>query len=342
MDRKQLTILKVSLTSVLILASIFVGYKKGAFAKYNYYAYLPNAGDGTVSVIDTETNEVIKKIDIGAAASDGIAVSKDGRFLYAGNAQDGDVLVVDTSTGEKIKEIKTGLNVHGIDITPDGKYVYVTSGDLKDGVQYNYVSIINTNNNEVVGQITSDWKSPSHIDFSRNGEFAFISNVVSNEVAIVDTKSQKIIKRIPVGNIPNETEPSQDGKRLYVANVGDGTLSVINLVNYKTLNVIKTGKGTHGVAVSTDDRYVWTANRTSNDVTVIEVSSGKVIKSIEVGGTPNHISVIPNSNVAYVSNKDSGDIAVIDMEKYEIIKRIPIGKEPHEIDLVALKKQNGE
>lgn len=219
----------------IISVGVGIGYSKGklGFSKNNtYYAYVPNAADGTISVIDTNKHEVIKDIDIGISASDGIAVSKDGKFIYAGNGDGGNIVVVDSSTGEKVKEVKTGRNVHGIDITPDGKYVYVASGDLKDGEEYNYVSIIDTKTNSIVGQITSDWKSPSHIDFSEDGKFAYVSNVISNEVAVVDTSTRQVIKEIPVGNIPNENEPSNDGSKLYVANVGDGTLSVINLKDY--------------------------------------------------------------------------------------------------------------
>ncbi|TDT63646.1 cytochrome D1 domain-containing protein [Fonticella tunisiensis] len=296
-ERKPLISIIIGLT---ILSAVVVGLLNETwhFYRKKYYAFVPNAGDGTIAVIDTEKHEIVKRINIGTAASDGIAVTKNGKFIYAGNVEGGEVFVINTSTGEEVARIKTGLNVHGIDITPDDKYVYVTSGDLKEGVQYNYISIIETKSNKIVGQITSDWKSPSHIDFSKDGKLAYVSNVISNEVAIVDTQTREILKKIPVGRIPNETEPSVDGKRLYVANVGDGTLSIIDTNSYDIIGGIEAGRGIHGIAVTKDDKYVWTANRTSKDVSVIDVEKGKVVKSIKLGGTPNHVSIVPNTNIS--------------------------------------------
>lgn len=323
------------LAAVAVIIALAYGYT--GIQKGTTYAFIPNTREGTISVIDTEERTMVRTIDLGGNLPDGIALSRDGKLLYTGNATEGMVYVVDTLTGEKVKEIRTGRNVHGIDMSPDGKTLYVASGDLKDGKEYDYVSVIDTDTNEVVSMLTMDWKSPAHIDFSSEGELAYVSNVMSNEVTIIETASETVRWRIPVGSIPNETEPSKDGKRLYVANVGDGTVSVIDLALGKVTGVIEAGEGTHGLAVSPDDRYLWTANRTSGDVFVIEAKSGAVVERISLGGSPNHISLSPDEKSMYVSNLKNGDVSIIDLESFMVVKVIPTGKEPHEMVFGTVK-----
>jgi YVTN family beta-propeller protein len=330
-------------TTLKILAAIAVGaalaYTYTGMQKGSTYAFIPNTAEGTISMIDTTVKAVVRTIDVGGKLPDGIALSRDGKLLYTGAAQEGNVYVIDTATGEKVKEIRTGRNVHGIDISPDGKSLYVASGDLKDGKEYDYISVIDTKRGEVVSTLTMDWKSPAHIDFSRKGDFVYVSNVMSNEVTILETSNGAVRWRIPVGNIPNETEPSKDGERLYVANVGDGTVSVIDLEEGKVTGVIEAGKGTHGLAVSSDDRYLWTANRTSGDVYVIEAESGSVVERISLGGSPNHISLSPDGKSMYVTNLEFGEVSVIDSATYQVVKVIPTGKEPHEMVFGTLRGQ---
>ena len=46
-----------------------------------HWVYVTNEKDDTVSVIDTETNEVIKTIDVGERPR-GVTLSKDFKFLF--------------------------------------------------------------------------------------------------------------------------------------------------------------------------------------------------------------------------------------------------------------------
>jgi len=53
----------------------------GAHTVNAHWVYVTNEKDDTVSVIDTETNEVIKTIEVGERPR-GVTLSKDFKFLY--------------------------------------------------------------------------------------------------------------------------------------------------------------------------------------------------------------------------------------------------------------------
>src|SRR5207247_1021124 len=91
-------------------------------------AYVPNAGDGTVSVITTATGLVSATITIGnalAASGPGVAVTPDGKHVYVANLSVGTVSVITTATGVVSAPITVGTHPSAVAITPDGKYAYV-------------------------------------------------------------------------------------------------------------------------------------------------------------------------------------------------------------------------
>jgi YVTN family beta-propeller protein len=65
-------------------------------------AYITNANDSTVSVIDTATNTVIgSPIPVGSAP-EGVAVTPDGSTIYVANLGANTVSVIDTATNTVI------------------------------------------------------------------------------------------------------------------------------------------------------------------------------------------------------------------------------------------------
>ena len=62
-----------------------------------YMVYVSNEKDNTVSVVDSETKEVVKTIDVGQRPR-GITISHDGKFIYLCASDDDTIEVIDTAT----------------------------------------------------------------------------------------------------------------------------------------------------------------------------------------------------------------------------------------------------
>jgi YVTN family beta-propeller protein len=80
-------------------------------------AYVANAFDHTVSVIDTSTNPVITTIPVGAFP-DGVAITPDGTRAYVTIEGPNTVSVIDTATNTVIATIPVGVGPFGVAITP--------------------------------------------------------------------------------------------------------------------------------------------------------------------------------------------------------------------------------
>src|SRR3990170_3787634 len=71
------------------------------------FAYIPNDGSNTVSVIDTATNTVTATVPVGANPA-GVAVHPAGTFVYVANFNDNTVSVIDTATNTVTATVPVG------------------------------------------------------------------------------------------------------------------------------------------------------------------------------------------------------------------------------------------
>ena len=84
-------------------------------------AYVTDANDGTVSVINTATNSVVgSPITVGDVPL-GVAITPNGAFAYVTNGGDDNVSVISTATNSVVGlPIAVGDYPFGVAITPDG------------------------------------------------------------------------------------------------------------------------------------------------------------------------------------------------------------------------------
>jgi YVTN family beta-propeller protein len=77
--------------------------------------YLSNGRSGTISVIDTHSDELLTTIKVGTRPW-GIGFSPDGKYLFSANGPSNDVSVVDLATEKEIARVKAGSSPWGIAI----------------------------------------------------------------------------------------------------------------------------------------------------------------------------------------------------------------------------------
>lgn len=79
--------------------------------------YLSNGRAGTISVIDTHSDELLASIKVGTRPW-GIGLSPDGKYLFSANGPSNDVSVVELATEKEVVRIKAGSSPWGIAIVP--------------------------------------------------------------------------------------------------------------------------------------------------------------------------------------------------------------------------------
>lgn len=145
----------------------------------------------------------------------------------------------------------------------------------------------------------------------------FVSMPDSNQVAIVDSKTWKVISNVNAGARPARLAVQPDGQNVWVAygegNSGaDSGVAVIATEGLQLIAQIATGRGRHEIAFSDDNRFAFVTNAEEGTVSVIDIRGLKKLKDIETGRKPSSIAFCKKAGMAYVADDTDGTIVAVD------------------------------
>ena len=152
--------------------------------------------------------------------------------------------------------------------------------------------------------------NPWDISFASKTK-AYVSNLKTNTVAVIDLSAGTVSKRIDVGQSP-EGMVYKSGK-LYVANTGyagwgipylQSSVSVINTTNDVVVNTIPTFKNSQDLTFAPDGKLhvVSTGDYATNfgKIAIVDITSATVVDSVVLGGSPGDIE-ITKDGIGYCS-----------------------------------------
>lgn len=106
-----------------------------------------NAGNGTVSVIDFSTKELVQTLDANVRSANRLKFTPDGKLVFISMLGNSDVVILDAATRKEVKRVKIGHGAAGILMQPDGSRAYVAC------TPDNYVAVIDLKSLEITGHI---------------------------------------------------------------------------------------------------------------------------------------------------------------------------------------------
>lgn len=156
--------------------------------------YTANGGLYSVSVIDTATKSA-KSLSIPGSPIN-VVVGRDGKKVYVSTLS-GMVYAIDTATNNVKQMAKLGELLWGVDISPDGKKLYVTDNSLYGS----NVAVIDTATNQVTTvSINGDLTG---VSVTPDGKKVYVTDDINKNVHLIDTATNKVtLSPIPVGNGP--------------------------------------------------------------------------------------------------------------------------------------------
>ncbi|MEQ8223842.1 MAG: carboxypeptidase regulatory-like domain-containing protein [Candidatus Eremiobacterota bacterium] len=191
-----------------------------------------------VGIINTNTNAFVKDIPLhGNGIPCGIASHKTSHSVYVatGNDLEGEVVFINGETDSITGSVKVGQRPFGLDVTSDGKKLYVANQNSAT------VSVINTITREVIATVNTGY-SPTGVAATPDGTKVFVTNKKDNTVSVINTVTDSLMANIPVGKEPVGVSVSRDGKIACVANSASDDVSIIdaekNILIYNTFPLI--------------------------------------------------------------------------------------------------------
>lgn len=283
-----------------------------------------NTGADSLSRIVLNTNS-IEKITFSLGEKPigphGIKKYYDG-FITANNYNDS-ISFFDGITLKERLNIKIGPRPN--DLVVYKEKVYTICGESNSVVVYDILE------RKTICEIETDnW--PHSIDCDEEKGIAFISNLESNNITVINMNDYSIITKIYTPEYPTKVVLSRDGDYIYVCEsyLGDdknGYLEIVSTSTFKTVSRVEVGSSP--IEVFEGDGKIYTSNLTGGDISVINKSNFMLEKNIYVGGMPK--GIIMFDKILYVADYLKSKLYVVD--NAQIKKVIAIESEPNAMTL---------
>src|SRR6202521_1307345 len=142
------------------------------------------------------------------------------------------------------------------------------------------VHIIDPATNKVVGVI--DGIEVSHgAAVAPDGSRYYFSNEAESTLDVVDQKTLKVTRSIPLSGHPNNIAISKDGRRVYVAiAVAPGAVDVIDTTSMEKVKSIAVKGAVHNTYVTPDGKYVVSGSIPSHVISVIDQKTEELAWSL--------------------------------------------------------------
>jgi YVTN family beta-propeller protein len=163
---------------------------------------------------------------------------------------------------------------------------------------------------------------------------AVVASRDSNEIALLNTATNHLVKQIEVGEGPASVAVTPDGRYAYVADAFGKSVSVVDTSMMKTVGEpIEVGTTPFGVAITPDGRRAFVTDRGSGEVSVIDTATRKSVEEIPVGtgigSGPTGVAVSPDGTFAYVTLSADDAVEVIDTDTLKVVgEPIEVGDGP--------------
>lgn len=199
------------------------------------------------------------------------------------------------------------------------------------------VSIIDPATNKVVGVIHGIEVNHGAAA-APDGSRYYVSDEGESTLDVVDAKTLKVTKKIPLSGHPNNISISKNGKRVYVSiAVAPGAVDVIDTVSQEKVKSIAVKGAVHNTYVTPDGKYVVSGSIPGKTVTVIDAQTEEPVWSLTMdkGIRPMAFAANPDGSTKWIFVQLSGfnGFAVVDFATHKEINRIKLpdlaaGKQP--------------
>jgi len=301
-------------------------------------AYVTNVSDGTVSVIDTDTNQVVATIPVGASPTS-LAASPDGATVYVVNRTANTVSVIDTTTKQVTDTVSITLPPNESGSAPQLQDVAVgADGTVYVSGSWGTISVIDPTTHEVSGPYTVA-PIASGIVVSPDGSALYVATGLWNsDMMVVDTETMQVVDTVDVGGgwgyaYPKDAEFTPDGRRLYVIAGVQGEAAQTNPNPVLIIDTDPTSPTYNqviheiwdpdlwtpqSVAVSPDGTRAYVSDLQAHIVNVIDTTTGQVIGTITVplaqGYGGRDIALSRDGQWLYVTDAAGDAVAVVSVD----------------------------
>ncbi|GAA3595462.1 beta-propeller fold lactonase family protein [Kribbella ginsengisoli] len=270
-----------------------VGVHGLAFSPVTRRLAVVSVTSNTVDIVDTTTNKVLSKTDVGRAAHEG-SFTADGKEFWVADRGRDTVSVVDALNGGLKADVVVGAGPSKVVMSPDGRFAYVNHIALAE------ITVVDTASRRVVDHITGlgDVFSSDQA-ISPDGAELWAAHKRVGKVSVIDLRQRKVTHVLSTGPDTNHPQfaDTPSGKFVYLTIGGLDQTLVFRRGDRPELlqRIANHGHAPHGVWPSGDGSRVYVGLEKSDKVDVIDTSTQRVVATISGGQEPQAVVYAPRA-----------------------------------------------
>jgi YVTN family beta-propeller protein len=163
-----------------------------------------------------------------------------------------------------------------------------------------------------------------------------VSNEASSDITMIDARTNKVVRRIVVGDRPRGIHVSPDRRTLYVAisddrpnqQSGRDAIVAIDLRTRRITHRMESGTDPEEFGLSPDGRMLYASNEDAGTASIVDLRTRKVLATLVVGIEPEGVAVSPDGRWVYVTAETSNTVSVIDTRKGDVVQSFLVNVRP--------------
>jgi len=254
-------------------------------------------------------------------------------YAYIANAGDGTVSVVDLVALKDIATIPVGPNPAGLRVLTPRKEIWGVSGSSSSGSSSSsggdsgYAWVISVEAGRVTSRIPVG-PLPSAVEFSADGQRAYVASSGSNQVVRIDTAKKQIVGRARTGRRPWLARLTPNGRLLLVPNRDDSTLQIFDAQTLASLAAVGVAEHPEQVVVLPDSSAAFVSAGDAKEISVVDLKRDVLLTNLQLGGAPHAMILKPDGGELYVTVPDLHAIEIINTWTTEIAESMLVGLAP--------------
>lgn len=209
--------------------------------------YFSSETSRAIARYDPRNDKIDWVMGTGQDGSHMVVGSSDEKYFYTPNIASNTVTMIALDgpppSRSRIYQIPVGNQPEAIDLSPDGKEVWVGLNEDKG------IDVIDTETRKVIKRIDLGAR-PYRVVFMPGGKHVYATIFETKEVVEIDAGTKQIARRLTLDNRAFGITFTKDGKFAFVTTIdGDGFVK-IDLASFKVVAKGSAGAGPDGIAVN--------------------------------------------------------------------------------------------
>ena len=297
-----------------------------------------SAGD-SVHIIDPGTNRVVGIIN-DIEVSHGVVIAPDGSCIYITQEPTKTLDLVEARTLQVTKRIPLSGRPNNLDVTKDGRRVYVGIAQSPGAVDViDTATLSKLKSIPVEGAVHNVYVTP-------DDKYVVSGSLATSVISVIDSQTNNVVWSVKLssGIRPMTFTKNPDGstKEIIAQLSNFHGFVVVDFAARREINRITLpdrsnqqkvtdglqGSPSHGLAITPDGKVLWATSKWYDYVAAYSLPDFKLLKVVHVGLHPEWLTIPPDGKNLYVAVAGKDATVVVDNKTMQVVASIPVGAVP--------------